>query len=73
MKPDEIEHLRRQYTDRYVVVKADRPRLARFRGVVGQVKTINCNGRALVQFNTDNDRGWYDLEIDDLEVVERPT
>ncbi|NUQ66027.1 MAG: hypothetical protein HUU20_26500 [Pirellulales bacterium] len=72
MQFERIEELKEQYTDRYVVVDASRPELARFQGVVGQVKTVNCNGRALVQFDTDNNQGWYDIELDFLKVVDKP-
>ncbi len=67
-----VEQLRQEYTDRYVVVEGDRPELARFRGMTGQVQTINMNGRALVHFEADNNQSRYDLELDFLKVVERP-
>jgi hypothetical protein len=51
MQFERIEKLKEQYTDQYVAVDASRPELARFKGVVGQVKTVNCNGRALVEFD----------------------
>jgi len=72
MLSDRIEKLRQQYTDQFVVVDSARPELARFRNTVGQVKTINFNGRALVQFNAQKDVGWYDIELDCLKVVDRP-
>ncbi len=72
MQVERIEKLKEEYTDRYVVVDASRPELARFKGFYGQVKTINCNGRALVQFDADSNRGWYDIELDFLKVVEKP-
>jgi len=70
--PEQIEQLRRQWTDQYVVVQGDRPELARFRGAVGRVKTVNHSGRALVEFDADNNRGWYDIEVDYLQVVDKP-
>jgi len=72
MLPQEVERLKRQYTDQYVVVDARRPEMARFKDVVGQVKTVNMSGRALVEFDVDNNRAWYDIEIDCLTVVDKP-
>ena len=70
MLPERVEKLRLEYTDQYVVVEGDLPQLAQFKGKVGQVRTINVNGRALVEFGTD--RGRYDLELDYLKVVDKP-
>lgn len=67
---DTIENLQRQFTDKYVVVDESIPELARFGGHMGQVKTINMNGRALVQFDAWNNIGWYDIEVDCLKVVD---
>jgi hypothetical protein len=72
MLPEQVEKLRQQYTDKYVAVDTARPELARFKGVVGQVKTVNMSGRALVQFDANNDRGWYDIALEDLKVVDKP-
>lgn len=72
MGPEQIEELRREFTDKYVVVAAGRPELARFKDMVGQVKTVNQNGRLLVQFAADNNRGWYDIAPEFLTVVEKP-
>jgi len=70
---EKIETLKRQYTDQFVVVDEHRPELARFRGVTGQVKTINMNGRALVEFQDYiANIGWYDIELDFLTVVPKP-
>jgi hypothetical protein len=69
---EQIQALRRQWTDRYVMVQGDRPELARFQGKVGQVKTVNCSGRALVQFEADSNRGWYDIDPAYLQVVDKP-
>ncbi|MGQ9822280.1 MAG: hypothetical protein ACUVQK_10490 [Thermogutta sp.] len=71
MDMQRIASLRLEYSDRYVVVEGDRPDLARFRGRVGRVQTINCNGRAVVQFEG-VDRSWYDLDLDYLKIVEAP-
>ncbi len=69
---DQVEKLKREYTDKYVLVNENVPELARFGGHVGQVKTVNMNGRALVQFDTWNNIGWYDIELDALRVVPKP-
>ena len=70
---DQIEQLKREYTDKYVVVDDSRPELARFRGVTGVVKTVNMSGRALVEFdNYLANIGWYDIELDFLHVVPKP-
>jgi hypothetical protein len=72
MDYDRIENLRLEYTDQYVTVNSPRPELARFKGKIGRVITINWNGRALVQFDSAVDRGWYDIDLDDLRVVDPP-
>lgn len=69
---DQIEKLKREYTDKYVVVDAGRPDLARFRGTTGRIKTINMSGRALVEFDANNNIGWYDIALDFLKVVDQP-
>jgi hypothetical protein len=69
---DQIEKLKQDYTDKYVVVDAGIPELARFAGHVGQVKTVNMSGRALVEFDAWSNIGWYDIEIDCLQVVPKP-
>ena len=72
MHPDRVDKLRQEYTDQYVKVEEARPELARFQGMLGKVKTINFNGRALVQFDGLGNRGWYDVELDYLKVVDPP-
>jgi len=72
MLRERVENLKQEYTGQYVVVDSDRPDLARFNGRTGQVKTINMGGRALVEFQGKKDRGWYDIELDFLKVVDRP-
>jgi hypothetical protein len=73
MVMDQIEDLKRQYTDKYVLVDAQRPELARFRDVVGRVKTVNMSGRALVEFdNYHLNIGWYDIDPQFLKVVDKP-
>ena len=70
---DQIEKKKREYTDKYVVVDATRPELARFRDVVGHVKTVNMSGRALVEFDDYHlNIGWYDIDPEFLKVVDKP-
>ena len=71
MLPAEVEKLKAQFTDKYVMVDAAHPELARFAKLVGQIKTFNFSGRALVQFEG-ADHGWYDLELAALEFVDPP-
>ena len=67
-----IEKLKRQYTDKFVVVDDNCPELRRFDGMTGTVRTVNMSGRALVEFDAYNNIGWYDIDIDFLKVVEAP-
>jgi hypothetical protein len=53
-----IEQLKREWTDRYVQVKPERPELKRFANIVGRVVTVNWNGKAVIDFQ---DGGWYDI------------
>ncbi|NIP85698.1 MAG: hypothetical protein GTO03_09100 [Planctomycetales bacterium] len=69
---EHIEQLKRDYTDKFVLVDDSRPELARFQGTPGRVKTVNMNGKALVEFAADANIGWYDIDVDFLRVVERP-
>src|ERR1043165_7061272 len=70
---DQIEKMKQQYTDKYVVVDAARPELARFRDIVGRVKTVNMSGRALVEFDDYHlTIGWYDIAPEFLKVVDKP-
>src|SRR4051812_30755390 len=70
---EQIEQVKRDYTDKYVLVDASRPELARFRDVVGRVKTVNMNGRALVEFDEYHlNIGWYDIAPEYLKVVDKP-
>jgi hypothetical protein len=73
MFTDEIERIKIQYTDKYVLVDAGLPELARFRDVVGRVKTVNMNGQALVEFDDYHlNVGWYDIAPEFLKVVDKP-
>src|SRR5436189_28595 len=70
---DKIEQMKRDFTDKYVLVDATKPELARFRDVVGRVKTVNMNGRALVEFDEYHlNIGWYDIAPEYLKVVDKP-
>lgn len=69
MRPRRLEQLNAEYVGRRVVVDASRPELRRFAGRRGRVKAINYNDRALVEFEG-ADRAWYDIELDDLKVVD---
>lgn len=70
---EEVERLQREYTDKYVVVDAQRPELARFADYTGIVKTINYNGRALVEFLDFNSNiGWFDIGLDYIKIVPKP-
>jgi hypothetical protein len=53
-----IEQLRREWTDRFVRVNSARPELNRFATAVGRVITVNCSGKAIIDFA---DGGWYDI------------
>jgi hypothetical protein len=73
MFADQIEKMKSLYTDKYVLVDPARPELARFRDVVGRVKTVNMSGRALVEFDDYHlNIGWYDIDPDFLKVVDKP-
>jgi hypothetical protein len=70
---EQIEQMKHDFTDKYVLVDATRPELARFRDVVGRVKTVNMNGRALVEFDEYHlNIGWYDIAPEYLKVVDKP-
>jgi hypothetical protein len=53
-----VDDLQREWTDKYVLVKPERPELKRFAGIVGRVVTVNYNGKAVIDFQ---DGGWYDI------------
>src|SRR5689334_991718 len=69
---EHIDRLKQQFTDKYVVVDDSRPELTRFRGLTGYIKTVNMNGRALVQFDGYNNIGWFDIDPAYLKVVDAP-
>ena len=66
------EQLKKEWTDKYVVVDEGTPELKRFSGLTGTVRTINMNGRALVEFDGPVDIGWYDIAPEYLTVVDAP-
>ena len=68
----QAEVLKRDLTDHYVVVTEGPPELRRFVGLTGQVKTVNMNGRALVQFDNPVDISWYDIDPAYLTKVDAP-
>jgi hypothetical protein len=59
---DQIEDLRRRWTDQLVVARTERPELARFAGRVGRVVTVNRGGKAIIDFG---DGAWYDVPAAD--------
>ncbi|MBI1248777.1 hypothetical protein GC197_13165 [bacterium] len=69
---EHIEKLKREYTDKYVVVGRMVPELQRFAGRTGIVRTVNMSGRALVEFLGSNDISWYDIDVDFLKIVDKP-
>lgn len=72
MSIEQAERLRQELTDKYVVVVPGVPELRRFVGLTGTVKTVNMNGKALVQFDGPVDIAWYDIDPAYLDVVEAP-
>lgn len=68
----DIEKLKQEYTDKWVAVDATQPALARYKDRFGQIKTVNMNGRALVEFHGGVDIGWIDIDLDCLNVVPKP-
>ena len=69
---ENIEKLKRDLTDKYVVVDESLPELKRFGGLTGTVKTVNYSGRALVQFDGYNNIGWFDIDPQFLKIIEAP-
>src|SRR5438309_2965879 len=72
MSFDQVETLKKKYTDRFVEVDATVTELRRFKGLTGVVKTVNMSGRALVQFDHPVDISWYDIDPSYLRVVDKP-
>ncbi|MFM8292628.1 MAG: hypothetical protein ACKONH_03330 [Planctomycetia bacterium] len=69
---DVIERLKAEWTDKYVVVDSPAPELARFARTTGLVRTVNMNGRCLVEFDQFNNTGWYDIDPAALKIVPKP-
>jgi len=69
---DTIERLKAEWTDKYVVIESSAPELARFAKATGFVKTVNMNGRCLVEFDQYNNIGWYDIDPTALKIVPKP-
>ena len=69
---EQIERLKQEYTGKCVVIDENRPELRRFAGLTGTVVTVNMSGRALVQFDGYNNPGWYDIDIDFLNIIDQP-
>lgn len=66
------EKLKQKLTDKWVVVDPAAPELKRFANWTGKVRTVNMNGRALVEFDGPVDIGWYDIDPAFLTVVDAP-
>jgi len=66
------EKLKKDLTDKYVVVSDSIPELKRFHDLTGHVKTVNMNCRALVQFDGPVDISIYDIAPEFLTVVDAP-
>jgi hypothetical protein len=71
---EEVDELKRSWTEKYVQVDDSRPELKRFAGRTGRVITVNMSGRALVQFDDAEGWGWgrYDIGLPFLKQVAAP-
>ena len=72
MSIERAEELKRELTDKWVVVAPNLPELHRFSALTGRVKTVNMNCRALVEFDGPEDISWYDIDPQFLTVVDGP-
>ena len=72
MSIEQAEQLKREYTDKWVVVDPSVAELKRFVGLTGKVKTVNMNCRALVEFDGPANIGWFDIDVSSLNVVDGP-
>ena len=72
MSIERAEQLKKELTDKWVVVASGIPELRRFQDLTGKVKTVNMNCRALVEFDGPEDIGWYDIDPGCLTVVDGP-
>ena len=69
---EQIEQLKSQYTDKFVVVDPSIPELRRFANWTGKVKTVNMSCRALVEFDGPVDISWYYIDPAYLTIVDAP-
>ena len=72
MTIERAEQLKKELTDKWVVVNSGVPELRRFEELTGRVKTVNMNCRALVEFDGPEDISWYDIDPSALTVVDAP-
>ena len=72
MSIEQAEVLKRELTDKWVVVDKSIPELKRFAQFTGKVKTVNMSGQALVEFDSGENIGWYDINPSFLKVVAGP-
>ena len=72
MSIERAEQLKRELTDKWVVVASQVPELRRFAELTGKVRTVNMNCRALVEFDGPEDISWYDIDPQFLTVVDEP-
>lgn len=72
MSIERAEQLKRELTDKWVVVADQVPELRRFSSLTGKVRTVNMNCRALVEFDGPEDISWYDIDPQFLTVVDAP-
>lgn len=72
MSIERAEALKKELTDQWVRVSSPAPELQRFANCVGQVKTVNMNCQALVEFFGDKDVSWYDIAPEYLTITEKP-
>lgn len=72
MSMERAEELKKQLTDQWVRVTSTTPELKRFANSIGQVRTVNMNCRALVEFFGDKDVSWYDIAPEFLEITDKP-
>ena len=70
MSIQRAEELKQEWTDRQVVIRSGIPELRRFDGLVGHVRTVNMNGRLLIEFDTPADISWYDIDPHFVKIVE---
>lgn len=72
MSIEQAEKLKRELTDKWVLVADGIPELRRFAALTGKIKTVNMNCRALVEFDGPEDISWYDIDPQFLTVVDGP-